>query len=92
MHILYNHQWRAARAKFLRLHPLCVFCTARGKTEAATVVDHITPHKGDVGLFWDKANWQPLCKPCHDIDKARLERGRGNVGCDVEGNPIGLNW
>lgn len=33
---------------------------------AATVVDHIIPHKGDQYLFWDRSNWQPLCKLCHD--------------------------
>ena len=32
----------------------------------ATVVDHITPHRGDKKLFWDEDNWQPLCKRCHD--------------------------
>ena len=32
----------------------------------ATVVDYIVPHRGDQKLFWDKSNWQPLCKACHD--------------------------
>jgi 5-methylcytosine-specific restriction protein A len=51
----------------------------KGKVVGATVVDHIIPHKGDMGLFWDKANWQSLCKPCHD-SKTRLEDGGfGNV-------------
>jgi hypothetical protein len=27
-----------------------------GKTASATVVDHITPHKGDTTLFWDNKN------------------------------------
>jgi len=35
-------------------------------TTAATVVDHVTPHKGDKVLFWDRLNWQALCKRCHD--------------------------
>jgi 5-methylcytosine-specific restriction endonuclease McrA len=50
-------------------------CEAAGLTVAATVVDHITPHKGDAALFWDPANWQPLCKRCHDSTKQRLEKG-----------------
>lgn len=33
---------------------------------AATVVDHIIPHRGDQKLFWDRSNWQALCKSCHD--------------------------
>ena len=93
MKSLYDYKWRIARLKFLKINPLCVFCTARGKTSEATVIDHITPHKGDKALFWDRANWQPLCKPCHDIDKARMERGnRSSIGCDVLGNPIGKEW
>jgi 5-methylcytosine-specific restriction endonuclease McrA len=32
----------------------------------AQVVDHITPHRGDPAKFWDAANWQALCKRCHD--------------------------
>lgn len=24
-----------------------------------------------MALFWDEANWQPLCKPCHDQKTAR---------------------
>ena len=42
---------------------------------ASTTVDHIIPHKGDRKLFWDKTNWQALCKPCHDAKTAR-EDGR----------------
>ena len=30
------------------------------------VIDHIIPHRGDPILFWDRSNWQPLCKDCHD--------------------------
>lgn len=64
----YNQRWRNARAAYLRRHPLCVKCD-----QPATVVDHITPHRGDMVLFWDVSNWQPLCKPCHDRKTARGE-------------------
>lgn len=53
----------------------------------ATVVDHIVPHKGDQTLFWNEANWQPLCKLCHDSLKQKQEHGKA-VGCDVSGLPI----
>ena len=43
----------------------------------ASVVDHVTPHQGDQRLFWDEANHQSLCKPCHDGDKAREEARAG---------------
>ena len=37
-----------------------------GRLVKATVVDHVTPHRGDKKLFWDESNWQALCKRCHD--------------------------
>lgn len=62
----YDHRWRHARAKYLKEHPLCVKCQGENRLTKATVVDHIQPHRGDGKLFWDKSNWQSLCKRCHD--------------------------
>ena len=62
-----------------------------GLTEAATVVDHIKPHKGDYDLFWDESNWQSLCKHCHDSHKQRLENGGVSVGCTSNGIPLDSN-
>lgn len=62
----YDARWRKARKHFLEKHPLCVKCMRNGKLTPATVVDHIIPHRGDMRLFWDEGNWQPLCKGCHD--------------------------
>ncbi|WP_350343240.1 HNH endonuclease signature motif containing protein [Proteinivorax tanatarense] len=62
----YDSRWRKARARFLKVHPLCVRCNSEGKLIKATVVDHIIPHRGDELLFWDESNWQALCKRCHD--------------------------
>ena len=56
-----------ARKKFLQAHPICVRCYAEGKITEATVVDHIIPHRGDMKLFWDKSNWQPLCEHHHNV-------------------------
>lgn len=85
---LYSHRWRVARARFLALHPLCIFCKALGRVTPATVVDHITPHRGDEGLFWDQSNWQPLCKPCHDGAKQALEKSGTLRGSDLGGIPL----
>lgn len=58
----YDHAWRRERLEFLKRNPLCRRC---GKP--ATVVNHITAHKGDMRLFWAKeTNWEAVCKPCHD--------------------------
>ena len=76
----YNHKWRKARETFLRREPLCVFCKAKGLVVAATVVDHVIPHRGDTNLFWDSSNWQSLCKPCHDKHKQRMELAADREG------------
>lgn len=71
----YDARWEKERTVFLESNPLCVDHKKRGYIEVATVVDHIVPHKGDKQLFWDKLNWQPLCKPCHDRKTATEDRG-----------------
>lgn len=47
--------------------------------------DHRIPHHGDEALFWDRANLQTLCKPCHDKVKQRLERRAGPAGLGAPG-------
>jgi 5-methylcytosine-specific restriction protein A len=76
---LYGSAWRKARAMFLRANPLCNACRERSLVVPATVVDHIEPHKGDVALFWTRANWQSLCKPCHDRKTANEDGGFGRM-------------
>lgn len=90
----YGSQWRRARDAFLKQHPLCQYCQEDGRVEPATVVNHITPHKGDQTLFWDQANWQAVCKLHHDSTIAR-EEGRGvRIGGDQSGQPLdpGSHW
>lgn len=67
----YNVRWRRARQAFLARSPLCAECQRNGRVEAATVVDHIQPHRGNMALFWDSSNWQSLCKACHDRKTSR---------------------
>lgn len=73
----YTYQWQKASKAFLAHHPLCVMCEAIGIVKAAEVVDHIKPHNGNQNLFWDKKNWQPLCKKCHDRKTATEDGGFG---------------
>ena len=82
----YGHKWRKTRLHYLRAHPLCVCCFARrNRTEAATVVDHIIPFKGDAKLQWDRSNWQGLCDTCDKTIKPPLEHAyeRGEIGPDA---------
>jgi 5-methylcytosine-specific restriction protein A len=73
----YDARWQKARLSFLADHPLCVECEKRGLTVAATVVDHITPHKGDQELFWSVENWRALCERCHNSATAKYDGGGG---------------
>jgi 5-methylcytosine-specific restriction protein A len=74
----YDRRWAQARRLWLLASPLCRYCQTEGKTVAATVVDHIRPHKGDQALFWDHTNWQSLCARCHNHKTAREDGGFGN--------------
>ncbi len=69
----YDAGWRAARKRYLAVHPLCVECERIGRLTAAAVVDHIVPHKGDPRLFWDESNWQTLCRRCHNRKTATTD-------------------
>lgn len=43
--------------------------------------DHITPHRGDPVLFWDRKNLQTLrISPCHNQAKQRAERAARTQG------------
>lgn len=87
----YGSKWQKARETFLKSHQLCAICMKLGKLTDACIVDHIKPHKGDMSLFWDKTNWQPLCQPCHDSRKKTQEMGGLMPGCDQDGIPIDPN-
>ena len=55
---------------------------------AATVVDHIIPHRGDKTLFWDETNWQSLCKTCHDGAKQAEEKNGYATAVGLDGWPL----
>jgi 5-methylcytosine-specific restriction protein A len=74
----YGYRWQQMSKGFLRAHPLCVCPECQeGKVRllAATVVDHIIPHRGDMALFWDRNNWQAMNKQCHDRKTATEDGG-----------------
>lgn len=69
----YSSRWDIASRLFLRAHPLCLGCEAAGRITAAVLTDHVIPHQGDKALFWDRTNWQPVCRYHHDVVKQQLE-------------------
>jgi 5-methylcytosine-specific restriction enzyme A len=93
-HHLYGSRWREARAFFLTMNPLCRMCREQGKATRAMVVDHIKPHKGDLALFWDEANWQALCEPTTTLlSSARKSAGMASDRTRQAGRLIrGHHW
>ncbi|WP_371369969.1 HNH endonuclease [Pseudomonas sp. QL9] len=104
----YGYRWKMARADHLRRNPLCVFCLLEQRQTRAVLVDHKIAHRlGDAivsgdperiaqarRLFWDRNNWQSLCKLCHDSTKQRMEKSGRVLGCGSDGRPLdpGHHW
>lgn len=84
----YGYKWQKYRDRYLKENPLCVFCQNEGKVTAATVVDHIIPHKKDWKLFWRTSNHQPLCSFHHQSTKQRMEKGKDMPIIDINGWPV----
>lgn len=60
-HSMYeSERWRTLRKEFLSKYPKCFVCGAK-----ATIADHIVPHRGNVELFYNESNLQPMCWSCH---------------------------
>jgi 5-methylcytosine-specific restriction protein A len=72
----YGRRWNTARLEHLSEQPFCVACKALGRETLATEVDHRIPHCGDATRFWDRLNWQSLCRSCHS-SKTRREQMAG---------------
>jgi 5-methylcytosine-specific restriction enzyme A len=82
-------RWRRIRRMHLQQEPLCRMCLRKGLAVPADVVDHIEPHKGDWNRFLT-GPFQSLCKRCHDIEKAYMDRhdGRPRLTIGPDGWPI----
>ena len=70
----YGYKWQKAREGHLLSEPLCRMCKELDRRAVpATVVDHITPHRGDQAIFWDRNNWRSLCKHHHDSESQKKD-------------------
>jgi 5-methylcytosine-specific restriction protein A len=76
-------RWKRIARQQMRREPLCRMCREEGRTTAATVADHIVPHRGDPFKFWS-GKLQSLCYSHHNASKKRAEaRGFDNrIGSD----------
>ena len=84
----YDSKWRRARLAYLRDHPLCTYCEAEGMVTAATLIDHLYPHRWFEGIFWVRHWWVSCCDACHNGMKARIE-AQGRAAIDALARRIG---
>lgn len=79
-HRLYDtKRWDKLRAAQLLREPFCRACAAAGVRTRATDVDHVTPHRGNIVLFFDSGNLQSLCHACHSRKTIREQQaGEGD--------------
>jgi 5-methylcytosine-specific restriction protein A len=68
-HWYYLRRWKNLRQQVLT--QACYQCAACGQVSAALDVDHVVKHDGDPQKFWDRANLQALCVPCHSRKTSR---------------------
>lgn len=71
----YGWQHQKARARLLRDDPLCRMCRKQGRTEVATIADHVIP-LAETGRQ-APSELQPLCRACH-LKKTADEALRGS--------------
>jgi len=73
-------RWQRRARLQLRISHVCAECTRQGRTEIATIADHIEDHKGDEYAFWYGA-LQSLCLRCH---LAKHGRGMRDFQRDID--------
>lgn len=85
-HWYWTARWRRRSRDQLTAHPLCNRCSTDHRPVAATVANHVIPHKGNEALFWE-GELESVCAPCHD-GAIRSEEARGHrIGVTIEGRP-----
>lgn len=68
----HTYRWTKESKVFRESNPLCELCASRGIASPAEVVDHIIPI-AVCNDFWDKSNWQSLCRKCN-IEKGNRDK------------------
>jgi 5-methylcytosine-specific restriction endonuclease McrA len=89
----YDGRWAKARASHLARSPLCRYCEVGAfgakRVTAATIVDHLYPHRGDRALFWQTRFWVSACGDCHAGPKQAVEH-RGMVALHALADQVGV--
>lgn len=85
--LYHNVRWYRTREYHLRKNPLCAYCYSKGTVTAATVVDHVVPHRGDPAMFW-KGELQSMCEFHHSSSKQREEYYGYSTEIGIDGLPV----
>lgn len=77
-----NKHWRKLRDTYLKEHPICADCLAKGIVTPATSVHHVKSpfKKGEINynLLLDYNNLMSLCDECHGIRHAEEQGHKSN--------------
>jgi 5-methylcytosine-specific restriction enzyme A len=84
---LYGKRWRKRARHQLQIEPLCRMCASEGRITAASVVDHIIPHRGDINSFW-LGELQSLCTFHHNSTKKIIEQRGYDPAIGADGWPL----
>ena len=87
-HLYKTKSWHVRRAWQLHREPYCCMCARQQRFTVATVADHIVPHRGNKGLFWDRKNLQSLCYVHHNNKTNEEQGGRIRAAIGDDGWPI----
>ncbi|NUN51833.1 MAG: HNH endonuclease [Planctomycetaceae bacterium] len=79
-----SKRWLILRREVLAAQPTCLSCREEGIVSRATEVDHVTPHRGNLQLFFERSNLQGLCKRHHGSKTA----GEVWHGARLGGGPL----
>jgi 5-methylcytosine-specific restriction protein A len=79
--------WKHRRLQQLRQCPLCAFHEQEGRIVAASIADHVRPHKGNWLLF-SRGELQSLCPACHSRRKQQIEVNGFDDTKDASGRPV----
>lgn len=81
-----SQRWREKALAQFAAHSLCSRCSTDHRPVAASVANHVIPHKGNETLFWE-GELESVCAPCHD-GAIRSEEARGHrIGMTIDGRP-----
>lgn len=86
-HLYKTARWQRIRRAKLAQDPLCEWCLESETVTAASEVHHVTPHRGDMALFY-AGPFVSTCKPCHSRRGQLEDHGKTVVRYGPDGWPL----